>query len=72
MALPNSKVWMSGRPSFSSTVAPLETPIEEIWDNYNFVFHYRIRALLTRILKEGKDTRNKNSIKEQEHAKAGK
>ena len=44
------------------TISALETPIEEIWDNYNFVFRYRIRALLTRILKEGKDTCNKNSI----------
>jgi len=48
------------------TISALETPIEEIWDNYNFVFHYRIRAHLPWILKEGKNIRNKDSIKEEE------
>jgi hypothetical protein len=51
------------------TISALDTPIEEIWDD-NFVFHYRIRALLPRILKKEKDACNKDSIKEE--AKTGK
>jgi hypothetical protein len=47
------------------TISALETPIEEIWDDYNFVFHYRIRALLPRILKKEKDAFYKDSIKEE-------
>jgi hypothetical protein len=54
------------------TISALETPIEEIWDNYNFVFHYRIRALLPKIFKEGKDACHKDRVKEEEFAMVGK
>jgi len=50
-------------------ISAQETPIEEIWENYNFVFHYRIRALLPMILKEGKETCNWDSIKDEEYTK---
>jgi hypothetical protein len=48
------------------TISALDLPIEEIWDDYNFVFHYRICALLHRILKKRKDTCNQDSIKKED------
>ena len=56
----------------SLNISAQETPIEEIWENYNFVFHYRIRALLPMILKEGKETCNWDSIKDEEYTKESK